>query len=70
LNSKLVNELANAKLSAKHYMQDHEKERKTGELIEEACNELPKETAEDKDEVEAFLERVHETPKWKRKGRR
>jgi len=64
----LVNELANAKLSAKHYMQ--EKERKTGELIEEACNELPKETAEDKDEVEAFLERVHETPKWKRKGRR
>ncbi|PRQ31799.1 hypothetical protein RchiOBHm_Chr5g0039421 [Rosa chinensis] len=54
LNSKLVNELADAKLSAKRYMQDYEKERKARELIEEVCDELAKEIGEDKAEVEAL----------------
>ncbi|KAK8501734.1 hypothetical protein V6N13_009717 [Hibiscus sabdariffa] len=54
VNSKLVNELAAAKLSAKHYMQHYEKERKTRELVEEVCDELAKEIGEDKAEVEAL----------------
>ncbi|XP_030929796.1 uncharacterized protein LOC115955688 [Quercus lobata] len=54
MNSKLVNELADAKLSAKRYMQDYEKERKARELIEEVCDELAKEIGEDKAEVEAL----------------
>ncbi|XVF77446.1 hypothetical protein PTKIN_Ptkin14bG0043700 [Pterospermum kingtungense] len=52
-NSKLVNELAAAKLSAKQYMQDYQKERKARELIEEVCDELANEIGEDKAEVEA-----------------
>lgn len=54
VNSKLVNELADAKLSAKRYMQEYEKERKGRELIEEVCDELAKEIGEDKAEVEAL----------------
>jgi len=54
VNSRLVNELADAKLSAKRYMQDYEKERKARELIEEVCDELAKEIGEDKAEVEAL----------------
>ncbi|KAF5478900.1 hypothetical protein F2P56_005422 [Juglans regia] len=54
MNSKLVNELADAKLSAKRYMQDYEKERKGRELIEEVCDELAKEIGEDKAEVDAL----------------
>ncbi|XP_027170256.1 uncharacterized protein LOC113770098 [Coffea eugenioides] len=54
VNSKLVNELAETKLSAKCYMQDYEKERKARELIEEVCDELAKEIGEDKAEVEAL----------------
>ncbi|GAB4846154.1 hypothetical protein Ancab_025152 [Ancistrocladus abbreviatus] len=54
VNSKLVNELAEAKLSTKRYMQDYEKERKARELIEEVCDELVEEIGEDKAEVEAL----------------
>ncbi|KAK8691189.1 hypothetical protein V6N13_074707 [Hibiscus sabdariffa] len=54
VNSKLVNELAAIKLSAKQCMQDFEKERKARELIEEVCDELAKEIGEDKAEVEAL----------------
>ncbi|XP_044473805.1 uncharacterized protein LOC123202118 [Mangifera indica] len=54
VNSKLVNELAEAKLTAKRCMQDYEKERKARELIEEVCDELAKEIGEDKAEVEAL----------------
>ncbi|KAF9672684.1 hypothetical protein SADUNF_Sadunf11G0068900 [Salix dunnii] len=54
VNSKLVNDLANAKVSAKRHMQDYEKERKARELIEEVCDELAKEIGEDKAEVEAL----------------
>ncbi|KAJ1389573.1 hypothetical protein SESBI_38190 [Sesbania bispinosa] len=54
VNSRLVNELADTKLSAKRYMQDYEKERKGRELIEEVCDELAKEIGEDKAEVEAL----------------
>ncbi|KAI8552812.1 hypothetical protein RHMOL_Rhmol06G0297100 [Rhododendron molle] len=52
VNTKLVNELTEAKVSAKRYMQDYEKERKARELIEEVCDELAKEIGEDKAEVE------------------
>ncbi|KAK1360799.1 Actin cytoskeleton-regulatory complex pan-like protein [Heracleum sosnowskyi] len=54
VNSKLVNELAEAKLLAKRFMQNFEKERKARELIEEVCDELAKEIGEDKAEVEAL----------------
>ncbi|KAJ0044626.1 hypothetical protein Pint_04149 [Pistacia integerrima] len=54
VNSKFVNELADAKFAAKRYMQDYEKERKARELIEEVCDELAKEIGEDKSEVEAL----------------
>ena len=54
VNSRLVNELADVKLSAKRYMLDYEKERKARELIEEVCDELAKEIGEDKAEVEAL----------------
>ncbi|KAG1347353.1 hypothetical protein COCNU_06G011820 [Cocos nucifera] len=54
MNSKLVNELAEAKLSAKRCLQDYEKERKARELMEEVCDELAKEIGEDKAEVEAL----------------
>ncbi|MQM20671.1 hypothetical protein Taro_053694 [Colocasia esculenta] len=54
VNSKLVNELAEAKLSAKRYLQEYEKERKAREIMEEVCDELAKEMGEDKAEVEAI----------------
>ncbi|XP_076922218.1 uncharacterized protein LOC143583928 isoform X2 [Bidens hawaiensis] len=54
VNSKLVNELADVKLSAKRYMQEYEKERKARELTEEVCDELAKEIGEDRAEVEAL----------------
>ncbi|KAK1407033.1 hypothetical protein QVD17_38643 [Tagetes erecta] len=54
MNSRLVNELAEAKLSAKRYMQDYEKERKARELTEEVCDELAQEIGEDRAEVEAL----------------
>lgn len=54
VNSKLVDELAEAKLSAKRLMQEYEKERKTRALVEEVCDELAKEIGEDKAEVDAL----------------
>ncbi|XP_076924251.1 uncharacterized protein LOC143586639 [Bidens hawaiensis] len=54
VNSKLVNELADVKLSAKRYIQEYEKERKARELTEEVCDELAKEIGEDRAEVEAL----------------
>ncbi|KAJ4977291.1 hypothetical protein NE237_002397 [Protea cynaroides] len=54
VNSKLVNELAEAKLSAKRFMQDYEKEKEFRELMEEVCDELAKEIGEDKAEVESL----------------
>uniref|UniRef100_A0A7N0UPR1 Uncharacterized protein n=2 Tax=Kalanchoe fedtschenkoi TaxID=63787 RepID=A0A7N0UPR1_KALFE len=54
VNSKLVNELAEAKLLAKRYMQEYEKERKTREMIEEVCEELAKEIGDDKEDAEAL----------------
>ncbi|CAL1354228.1 unnamed protein product [Linum trigynum] len=54
LNSKLVNELADVKVSGKRLMQDYEKERKGRELIEEVCDELAKEIGDDKAEIEAI----------------
>ncbi|KAK9151771.1 hypothetical protein Syun_010080 [Stephania yunnanensis] len=54
INSKLVNELAEVKLSAKRLFLDYEKERKSRELMEEVCDELAKEIGEDKTEVEVL----------------
>ncbi|CAN0901028.1 Uncharacterized protein At5g41620 [Linum grandiflorum] len=54
VNSKLVNELSDAKMSVKRLMQDYEKERKKRELIEEVCDELAKEIGDDKAEIEAI----------------
>ncbi|KAA0033992.1 E3 ubiquitin-protein ligase BRE1A-like [Cucumis melo var. makuwa] len=54
INSKLVNELADAKLSAKRFMQDCEKERKERSLVEEVCDELAKEIGEDKARIESL----------------
>nr|CAB3464817.1 unnamed protein product [Digitaria exilis] len=54
MNSKLMNELSELKLLAKRYLQDYEKERKARELMEEVCDELAKEIADDKAEVEAL----------------
>ncbi|CAN6457608.1 unnamed protein product [Victoria cruziana] len=54
MNTRLVNELAEAKLTSKRCMQDYEKERKARELMEEVCDELAKEIADDKAEVEAL----------------
>lgn len=52
LNSKLVDELAEAKESARRLMQDYEEEKKARELVEEVCDELAKEAGEDNAEVE------------------
>ncbi|KAG8658189.1 hypothetical protein MANES_03G129200v8 [Manihot esculenta] len=52
INSKLVNEMADVKVSVKRLMLDYEKERKSRELVEEVCDELAKEIGEDKAEVE------------------
>ncbi|XP_022985766.1 uncharacterized protein LOC111483719 isoform X1 [Cucurbita maxima] len=54
INSKLVNELSDAKLFAKQFMQDYEKERKERSLVEEVCDELAKEIGDDKARIEAL----------------
>lgn len=54
LNTKLVNELANAKLSAMQIMQNYQEEKRGRELMEEVCNELAKQIGEDKAEVDAL----------------
>ncbi|KAF8766082.1 hypothetical protein HU200_007573 [Digitaria exilis] len=54
MNSKLLNDLSEMKFAAKRYLQDYEKERKARMLMEEVCDELAKEIAEDKAEVEAM----------------
>ncbi|CAK9178166.1 unnamed protein product [Ilex paraguariensis] len=70
VNSKLVNELADTKLSVKRHMQDNEKERKARELLEEVCDELAREIGEDKAEVEALKrESMKLGRKWKMRER-
>ncbi|THU50398.1 hypothetical protein C4D60_Mb06t19800 [Musa balbisiana] len=54
VHNKLVNELAEAKLTAKRLLQDYEKECKSRELVEEVCDELAKEIGEDKTEIESL----------------
>ncbi|OQU87707.1 hypothetical protein SORBI_3003G323300 [Sorghum bicolor] len=54
MNSKLHNDLSEMKFVAKRHLQDYEKERKARMLMEEVCDELAKEIAEDKAEVEAM----------------
>ncbi|KAG8043556.1 hypothetical protein GUJ93_ZPchr0458g22491 [Zizania palustris] len=54
INLKLVNELKEAKMSAKELLQEYDNERKARELTEEVCNELAREVEEDKAEIEAL----------------
>lgn len=56
LNTKLVNQLANVKLSAKQLMQGYEEEKKSRELVEDVCDKLVKQFGEDKAEVERLKE--------------
>ncbi|XWS12830.1 hypothetical protein CRYUN_Cryun37aG0123900 [Craigia yunnanensis] len=53
INSQLVKELAEAKLSAMQLVQKYEEEKRTIELLKEVCNELAMKIGEDKAEVEA-----------------
>ncbi|XP_027338223.1 uncharacterized protein LOC113852181 [Abrus precatorius] len=54
LNTKLVQELAKANLSAKQFMTKYKKEKKERELIEEVCNELAMQIGEDKAKLEGL----------------
>ncbi|KAM4101825.1 hypothetical protein ACB094_05G175100 [Castanea mollissima] len=54
LSSKLVNQIANAKLSAMQIMQNYEEEKRLRELMEEVCNELAKQIGEDEAIVEGL----------------
>ncbi|XP_074586476.1 uncharacterized protein LOC141842153 [Curcuma longa] len=54
VHAKLVNELAQVKLSAKQYMKDYEKERKAREFVEHVCNELANEIGDDKAEIQTL----------------
>ena len=54
LSSKLVNQVANAKLSAKQIMQNYEEEKGLRELMEEVCSELAKQIGEDEATVEGL----------------
>lgn len=46
VNAKLVDELAEATLSARRCLHDHDKERKARKIVEEACEGLAKEIGE------------------------
>ncbi|KAL6853826.1 hypothetical protein ACP4OV_019855 [Aristida adscensionis] len=54
INSKLLSDISEMKFAANRYLQDYEKEKKARMLMEEVCDELAKEIAEDKAEVEAL----------------
>lgn len=54
VNSNLLVDLADSKLSSRQYMHDYERERKSRELLEDVCNELVKEIEEDRAEIEAL----------------
>ncbi|KAG8066335.1 hypothetical protein GUJ93_ZPchr0004g38560 [Zizania palustris] len=54
INLKLVNELKEAKMSAKELLQGYDNERNALELTEEVCNELAREVEEDKAEIESL----------------
>jgi uncharacterized protein YpuA (DUF1002 family) len=54
LNSKLVNQLSNARLSFKQIMRNYEDEKRLRELMEKVCNELAKQIGEDEATVEGL----------------
>nr|GMD04881.1 WEB family protein At4g27595, chloroplastic-like [Ipomoea batatas] len=54
LNSKLLSDLADTKVSVRRYMQDYEKERKAREILEKVCTDLAKKVEEDSAEIEAL----------------
>ncbi|RZS02265.1 hypothetical protein BHM03_00032278 [Ensete ventricosum] len=51
VRARLIDEVAAAKLTAKQLLRDCEKERQARVLVEEVCDELAKETGEDKAEI-------------------
>ncbi|CAD5162948.1 unnamed protein product [Musa acuminata subsp. malaccensis] len=51
VRARLIDELAEAKLTAKQLLRDCGKERRARELVEEVCDELAKEIGEDKAEI-------------------
>jgi len=63
LNSKLVHELAEAKLYAEQFMINYKEERRKREIIEEVCNRLAMQIAEDKDKLEGIREEMEEERK-------
>ncbi|XP_061345572.1 uncharacterized protein LOC133291334 [Gastrolobium bilobum] len=54
LNTKLLHELAEAKLYAKKFMIKYEEEKKERELMEQVCNELAMQIGEDKAKLEGL----------------
>ncbi|KAK8942562.1 hypothetical protein KSP39_PZI009384 [Platanthera zijinensis] len=56
MNSKLLNELRAAKLSAKQIWQEYERERKACAILNEVCNEIANEIGDNEAEVEAMKE--------------
>ena len=52
LNSKLLDELTEAKKSAKRFLHDYEKEKKAREHLEDVCDQLAKGVGEDRADVE------------------
>ncbi|KDP20753.1 hypothetical protein JCGZ_21224 [Jatropha curcas] len=62
LNSKLVNELAEVKLSAKQLRKDYEENKRGRKLMEEICNVLANKIADDKVKAEAL--RIESIKMW------
>ncbi|KAL5578850.1 hypothetical protein UlMin_011292 [Ulmus minor] len=70
LNTNLVSQLADTKLSEERFMKNYEEERRSRELVEQVCDELVKHIGEEKTEVERlkreFME-VHDELEEERK---
>ncbi|KAL3522006.1 hypothetical protein ACH5RR_014840 [Cinchona calisaya] len=54
VNSKLLSDLADAKLSVKQFMQNYEKEKNSRELLEDVCHELGKDIEDHKAKIRAM----------------
>ncbi|WVZ11545.1 hypothetical protein V8G54_016075 [Vigna mungo] len=63
LNSKLVHELAEAKLYAEQFMINYKEERRKREIIEEVCNGLAMQIGEDRAKLEGIREEMEEERK-------
>jgi len=63
LNSKLVHDLAEAKLYAEQFMINYKEERRKREITEEVCHELAMQIAEDRAKLEGIREEMEEERK-------